>query len=60
MHLGVRIIVDLVGLVPNRDVAPLDVVADQVLGQARDLSHLANSSWPPLLHDNSSDVMTTD
>jgi hypothetical protein len=49
------------GLVPNRDMAPLDMVADQVLGQAGDFSHLANSPWSPLLlHDNSSEVMITD
>ena len=59
-NLGVGIIVNLVGLVPNRDVPPLDVVADQVLGQAGDFSHLANSPWSPLLHDNSSEVMITD
>ena len=60
-NLGVGIIVNLVGLVPNRDMPPLDVVADQVLGQASDFSHLANSPWSPsLLHDNSSEVMITD
>ena len=59
--LGVGIIVNLVGLVPNRDVPPLDVVADQVLGQAGDFSHLANSPWSTLLlHGNSSEVMITD
>ena len=60
-NLGVGIIVNLVGLVSNRDVPPLDVVADQVLGQADDFSHLANGPWPPLLqHDNTSELMTTD
>ena len=52
---------NLVGLVPDRDMPPLDVVADQVLGQAGDFSHLTNSPWPPLLlHDNSSEVVITD
>jgi len=51
--------VNLVGLVPNRDVPPLDVVADQVLWQAGDFSHPAYGPWfSVLVHDNSSKGLT--